>query len=81
MVTKSWASTTSAFDRSIRWPVDHVCSQSRCSHIPTLKGQSLFRQSMFQGLLRLTNVHLGVIRAGDLIHHPCPLVPWYRVLG
>ena len=26
MVTKSWALTTSAFDRSIQWPVDHVCS-------------------------------------------------------
>ena len=26
VVTKGWASTTSAFDRSIRWPVDHVCS-------------------------------------------------------
>ena len=26
MVTKGWASTTLAFDRSIRWPVDHVCS-------------------------------------------------------
>jgi len=26
VVTKGWASTTSAFDRSIRWPVDQVCS-------------------------------------------------------
>ena len=26
MVTKGWASTTSAFNRSTRWPVDHVCS-------------------------------------------------------
>ena len=26
-------------------------------------------------------VHFGAIRAGDLIHHSCLLVSWYRVLG
>ena len=65
MVTKSWASTTSAFDRSTWWPVDHVCSAKADAATCPL----VFRQSVFQGPPRLTNVHFGAIRAGDLIDH------------
>ena len=37
MFTKGWASTTSAFDRSIWWPVGHVCSAKQMQPHPHSK--------------------------------------------
>ena len=49
-----------------------------CSFLASYKfNADKFRQSVFQGPPRLTNVHFGAIQAGDLINNFRSLVPWY----
>ena len=41
---------------------------------------SVFTEAVLRGSARLSNMHLGALRTGDLVYHACALVHGYRVL-
>ena len=75
MVTKGWAGRL----QPLIGP--HGGQWTMCARPKQMQPHLVFRKSVFQGPPRLTNVHFGPIRAGNLIHHPRPLVPRCRVFG
>ena len=80
VVTKGCVSITSALDRSLGDPWTTRAQLEQMQQHPISECMLVFSQPVLEGSARLSNIHLGALRAGDFVDHTCALVPGYRVL-